>query len=162
MNPNRAVVCNLCLYPTRQRAELTNQIHCFIYSRLLNHTGHAVFGLFFGKKSISGYFCLSNRIHTGRTDKVEHHLWRVVWCGGDTQQLLSFSHRGVVDCLDVDVVTRHHDVTDLTVLLCICHLHNRFVICRINSLKQRFNLFSFSGEKYIFWSLQQKSNEQLV
>lgn len=121
-----------------------------------------MFGLFVGKKSIFRYFCLSNRTHTGRTDKVEHHLGRVVWCGGDTQQLLSFSHRGVVDCLDVDFVARHHDVTDLTVLLCICHLRNRFVTCWINILNHRCDIFRFSGENYIFWSLRQKPNEQLV
>lgn len=49
----------------------------------------------------------------------------MVWCGGDAQQLLSFSHSGVVNCLDIDVVTRHHDVTDLSVLLCICHLQKQ-------------------------------------
>lgn len=49
----------------------------------------------------------------------------MVWRGGDAQQLLSFSHSGVVNCLDIDVVTRHHDVTDLSVLLRICHLQKQ-------------------------------------
>lgn len=64
-------------------------------------------------------------IYGAHTNKVLHHLRSVVWCGGDAQELLSFSHSGVVDCLDVDVVTRHHDITDLSVLLCICNLPNR-------------------------------------
>lgn len=43
-----------------------------------------------------------------------------MWCGSNVQQLSSFNHSGVVDCLDVDVVVRHYDVTDLSILLCIC------------------------------------------
>lgn len=74
---------------------------------------------------------ISDVMYSGHTDKVVHHLGSVVWCGGDAQQLLSFSHSGVVDCLDVDVVPRHHDVTDLGVLLCVCHLPNRYAICQI-------------------------------
>lgn len=63
--------------------------------------------------------------------------------GSDAQQLLSFRHSGVVNCLDIDVVTAHHDVTDFRVLLCISHLQNRYLICRIhisNGLKSRFYL----------------------
>lgn len=68
---------------------------------------------------------INHVICSGRTNKVGHHLRCVVWCGGDAQQLFSFCHSGVVDCLDVDAVTRHHDVTDLSVLLCICNLPKR-------------------------------------
>lgn len=56
------------------------------------------------------------------TNKVEHHLGRVVWCGSDAQQLLPFGYSRVVDSLYVDVVTRHHDVTDPCVFFCISHL----------------------------------------
>lgn len=49
-----------------------------------------------------------------------------MWCGSNAQQLFSFSHSGVIDCLDVDVVTRHHDVTDLSVLLYICNLQKSY------------------------------------
>lgn len=51
-----------------------------------------------------------------------HHLWGVVGGRSDAQQLLPFSHGWVVDGLDVDVVAGHHDVTDLSVLLCISNL----------------------------------------
>lgn len=66
-----------------------------------------------------------NKIFNPLTDKVEHHLGAVEWSGGDAQQLVSLGHSGVVDCLDVDVVPRHHDVADLSVLLSICHLQNK-------------------------------------
>lgn len=78
---------------------------------------------------------ISHIIYNGHTNKVVHHLGSVVWCGGDAEQLLSFSHSGVVDCLNIDVVTGHHDVTDLSVLLCICHLPNRCIMCQIHILK---------------------------
>lgn len=74
-------------------------------------------------------------IYSLHTNEVEHHLRGVVRCGGDAQELLSFSHSGVVDRLHVDVVTRHHGVTDLSVLLCVCHLPNRCVMCPIHILK---------------------------
>ncbi len=59
--------------------------------------------------------------YSHRTNKVVHHLGGVVWCGGDAQKLLPFCHSGVVDCLNVDVVTRHHDVTNLTSVSDIKH-----------------------------------------
>lgn len=43
-------------------------------------------------------------------------------CGCNAQQLLSSSHSGVVDGLNVDVVTGQHDVTDLSVFLGVGHL----------------------------------------
>lgn len=64
----------------------------------------------------------NRKIAGALTDKVAHHLGCVVGRGGDTQQLLSPGHGGVVDGLHIDVVTGHHDVTHLCVLLCICHL----------------------------------------
>lgn len=56
------------------------------------------------------------------TDKVFHHLGRVVRSRGDAQKLIAASDCRVVDCLDVDVVTTHHEVTHLSVFLCIRHL----------------------------------------
>ena len=41
------------------------------------------------------------------THEVVHHLWRVVGRGGNAQQLLPPGHRGVIDRLDVDVMSAH-------------------------------------------------------
>lgn len=91
----------------------------------------------------------------GHTNKVAHHLRSVVWCGGDAQQLFSFSHSGVVDCLDVDVVTRHHDVTDLSVLLCICNLPNRHL--KVNPKIDSYCRWAAWWYKKLscYWSLHQ-------
>lgn len=56
------------------------------------------------------------------THEVVHHLWRVVGCGGDAQQLLPPAHGGVIDCLDVDVMSAHELITDLRVFSSICNL----------------------------------------
>ena len=41
------------------------------------------------------------------THKVAHHLRRVVGRGGDAQQLLAPGHCGVIDGLDVDIMSGH-------------------------------------------------------
>lgn len=41
------------------------------------------------------------------THEVVHHLWCVVGRGGDAQQLLPPAHRGVIDRLDIDVMSAH-------------------------------------------------------
>ena len=41
------------------------------------------------------------------TYKVAHHLRRVVGRGGDAQQLLAPGHCGVIDGLDVDIMSSH-------------------------------------------------------
>lgn len=41
------------------------------------------------------------------TKEVVHHLWCVVRSGGNPQELLPPGHRGVVDGLDVDVMSAH-------------------------------------------------------
>lgn len=46
----------------------------------------------------------------------------MVRCGGNAEQLLSSRHGGVVDGLNVDVITRQHDVTDRSVFLGVGHL----------------------------------------
>lgn len=56
------------------------------------------------------------------TDKVFHHLRGVVRSWSDAQQFLTPGHCGVVDCLNVDVVMTHHEVTHFSVFLCIGHL----------------------------------------
>lgn len=62
------------------------------------------------------------------TNEVDHHLGGVVWGDGNAQQLLPLRHGGVVNSLDVDVATRHQEVTDPGVLFCISHLRNRRVL----------------------------------
>lgn len=56
------------------------------------------------------------------TDKVFHHLGGVVRSRSDAQQLVPPGDSGVVDCLNVDVVTTHHEVTHFSVFQCIGHL----------------------------------------
>lgn len=41
------------------------------------------------------------------THKVAHHLWCVVGRGGDAQQLLTPGHCGVIDRLDIDIMSSH-------------------------------------------------------
>ena len=41
------------------------------------------------------------------THKVAHHLRRVVGRGGDAQQLLTPGHCGVIDRLDIDIMSSH-------------------------------------------------------
>lgn len=51
-----------------------------------------------------------------------HHGRLVEGRGSQTQQLLPAGHGGVVDGLDVDVVTLQQDVTHLRVQLCVANL----------------------------------------
>lgn len=78
-------------------------------------------------------------------------------CGGYAQQLLPFSHSGVVNSLDVDVVARHHDVTDLGVLFCICHLRNGHVRYKKLDLELSLSsgMSSFLTRTGIMWLWQE-------
>lgn len=53
------------------------------------------------------------------TNKVFHHLGGVMRRWGDTQELFSPGNSGIVDGLHVDVVATHHEVTHLSVFLCV-------------------------------------------
>lgn len=55
------------------------------------------------------------------TKEVVHHLWRVVRGGGNPKELLSPGHRGVIDCLDIDVMSAHEFITDFRVFSSICN-----------------------------------------
>lgn len=58
------------------------------------------------------------------THKVLHHGRVMMRRRSQTQQLLTARHRGVVDGLDVDVVSLQQSVTHLGVQLSIAHLQN--------------------------------------
>lgn len=60
--------------------------------------------------------------YCAHTNKVFHHLRGVVRRRGDAQELVAPGNGGIVDCLDVDVVATHHDVTHLCVFLRVRHL----------------------------------------
>lgn len=84
------------------------------------------------------------------TDKVFHHLRGVMrsWC--NAQQFVSPGDRWVVDCLNVDVVTTHHEVTHFSVFLCIRNLKMTDVttISRVNQLKTSLTQNAISVDYY--------------
>lgn len=69
-------------------------------------------------KIVTLNYILSIELHH-LTNKVFHHLRGVVRGWGNAQKLVSPGNSWIVDCLHVDVVATHHDVTYLCVFLSI-------------------------------------------
>lgn len=89
------------------------------------------------------------------TDKVFHHLGGVVRSWSDAQQFIPPGDCGVVDRLNVDVVTTHHEVTHFSVFQCIRHLKWQMQqpsVVRTNSRLLQHIKMQFSVGSYWCWS----------